>query len=96
MEDDHFPSVTTQRLGGFDPGNRLALFIRTGVAVGAHDHTAGGARIEVDHRVVERSGAGGPKDLKEIAFEPDQQHLTFGIAEAAVELQHLRPGRGED
>ena len=94
VEDDHLP-VLAACGGGVEAGDDLALLVWARIAGRAHDHAAGHPRIEVDRHAVEVAGAGRPEHLHEISPQSRQERLAFGIAEPAVELEHLGAGGGE-
>ena len=54
-----------------------------------------GSGIPAQVHVAERALGGAEQQLAEIGHQPRQQHLAFGVAEADVVLDQLRPGRGQ-
>ena len=67
------------------------------VALARKDHRHGGAVVEprVAGFVGEPAGGARVQQRADPVRHPRQQHLGLGIAEAAVELEHLRPVVGE-
>ena len=80
-----------QRLGVCDPRDRFALRVISGVAARRHDDANRRARVPLGLDRVELAVDGRFEQIDQIALEPGEQHLGFGIAKAAVEFQQLRP-----
>ena len=82
--------------GGFgQTGDRHALRVRPRVAARGQNDADGRSRIPVESNLVEPAVAGGEQDIEQVILESQQDRLRFGVAEAAVEFEHLGPGRGQ-
>jgi len=75
--------------GGIQAGDRQPLAVFAGVAARGHDDAHRGARIDVERALVEPAVDDGLHDRDDVAPDPHEQRLGLGVAEAAVELEHL-------
>src|SRR5271165_5925680 len=74
-----------------EPGNRIAAAHSPRVASGGqyHAHRRFGSPFQL--APFELAMCGGPERRNEVRSHAMHQHLSFGIAQARVKLQHLRP-----
>src|SRR4051794_17349559 len=79
-----------RRLGVLDAGDRRAGVAALRVFAAREDDGDGGALREL------RRGQVAGEQRQQVGVEPRQHRLRLGIAEAAVELDHLDPGLGAD
>ena len=90
MEDER-----AELLGLLDALDRRPRVVPLRILAGRdHDSHCGVRRgLEVDPHKVALRRAG--ECTEQVAFEPREERLRLRVAEPAVELQHLRPVRGE-
>src|SRR5215471_9178234 len=69
--------------------DRFSLGVVARVTFRSHDHTDRSERSPLQLDSVQSPLHTGLKNLKQIGFEPCQIHLSFRVAEARIELQHL-------
>jgi hypothetical protein len=73
------------------PFDRLAGLVFARVAAGGHDHADRGPRIDVQLHPVEGAVDAGLEYVHQVAVQTHEQRLALGVAEAAVELEHVDP-----
>ena len=87
--------LNARNLGcGREASDRETVFVAAGIAAGTGDDACRGAGSPAQGRVGKAAVDAGLERVDKIAFEADQDGLSFRIAEAGVEFQHLRPARG--
>ena len=85
-----------QGFGVVQAANRMTLGVIAGIALAGHHHADGRTRIPLQRRkLVEPSVDRRFEHVEQIGFQPHQQRLALGIAEADVVFQHLRALLGD-
>ena len=79
-----------QLLGLLDAEDDLALLVSAGVALAGQHHAHGPLLAPAQLDVVGAAFRNGQHDVHEVGLQARQHDLRLGIAEARVELQHLR------
>ncbi|MNO73014.1 hypothetical protein D3C76_639730 [compost metagenome] len=74
----------------------LALLVVTGVTARRQHHADGDAGIIDGFDLIQLAGTGGQAQLHQIGAHPQHDGLGLGVAEAAVELDHLGVAFGID
>ncbi len=82
-------------LDALDAADREAGLVAAGVASGGHHHADRRLVRPLDLHVCEAAVCDGLADLEQVGAQERQQRLCLRIAEAAVELDHLRAVRGQ-
>src|SRR5487761_1501988 len=82
--------------GAVDAADLAALDRRAGIALGREDDAQRRLVAPAQVEVLELAVVRRDQRRQQIALQPRQQHLAFGIAEAAIVFDDLRPGLGQD
>ena len=85
MEDDHI----TQNLSVCRSLNLVTRGVFLGIATGCHDDAHGRFVCPFQFDLIEGSVHTRLKSRKKVALQTRQDNLCFGVAESAVEFQHL-------
>ena len=91
MEDDD----AGQARGIGQAVDRVAFLVGAGVAAGGHDDADAGAVLPAHVVVAQHAVRTGIERGQQVALPARQDDLRFGIAEAAVEFEHLRSVAGQ-
>ena len=87
---------TFHRGSAFKAANFRAFVRFARITSGAHDDGECHVVEPAHAHFIERAIAAGEQQRDQIVFQPQHQHLRFGVAEAAIVFDQLRTVRGEN